>query len=77
MKRKKKNRPAAFTLDASASWSLVKVSPDGTEQVLASGLTLDHAATLAERHLADCGPGETVSLREAPVWSESLRALFA
>lgn len=68
MKRRKKNRPVAFTLDASASWSLVKVSPDGTEQLLASGLTLDRAVALTDHHLADCCPGETLSLREAPVW---------
>lgn len=66
--KRKKNKLFGFDVDPSASWSVVKVLPNGSEEVLAAGLTLDHAAPLAERHLSDCRPGEKVSLREAPVF---------
>lgn len=69
MKRKKSKRnPAAgFTVDASASWSVLKLFPGGREELVASGLTFQQAYHQGEELLAGCLPGETISLREVVV----------
>lgn len=63
-KSKKNNLLDGFDLDASASWSVLKLFPGGRSELVASGLTFQQAHHQGEQLLADCLPGETVSLRE-------------